>query len=346
MNESEIKTEKKSIDNEIDSSGHISPKVFAWRLFRLFSLPIVALLLIVVYFVSAPMVLFEKPVMIEIISGDTMKTISTELKDAQIIRSADLLRLMITIYGGQNKIKAGVYEFDSPSNIFNIAYRLSHQDYGYIPIKLTFPEGINSRDVLSIINSKFPNLVNSTSSENDKLLITSKEGYLFPDTYFFPPNADIKMIVDRMLAEYKRKIEKYSLDISKSGHTESEIIIMASILEEEVRTAEDRKIVADLLWRRITNGMPLQVDSSIGYINGKKSSDLTLNDLAMNSAYNTYKNKGLPPTPISNPGIDAIEAAISPIKNDYIFFLTGNDGKTYFSKTYAEHLKFKRLYIR
>ena len=92
--------------------------------------------------------------------------------------------------------------------------------------------------------------------------------------------------------------------------------------------------------------MPLQVDSTIGYINGKKSSDLTLDDLAMNSLYNTYKNKGLPPSPISNPGLDAIEAAITPLKNDYVFFLTGDDGKTYFSKTYAEHLKFKKLYIR
>ncbi len=92
--------------------------------------------------------------------------------------------------------------------------------------------------------------------------------------------------------------------------------------------------------------MLLQVDSTLGYINGKTSFELTLKDLATSSPYNTYKNKGLPPAPISNPGLGAIEAAIFPIKNDYFFFLTDSEGNTHFSKTYAEHLRFKKMYIR
>ena len=325
---------------------HISLRVFLHRISKVILMVLVLLFTIAVYFLSAPFGSFKNPVMIEIDSGDSLKTISKEIKDAGIIKSSGLLKLMISIDGGQNKIKAGVYEFDRPASIFSVAYRLSHQDYGYIPVKITFPEGINAREILNIIDSKLPDLKNTPNYEADKNFIVSNEGYLFPDTYFFPPNADLKTIAERMSSEFKRKIQKYQDSILQSGHTESEIIIMASILEEEVKTPEDRKMVADLLWRRIANGMPLQVDSTIGYINGKKSSDLTLDDLAMNSLYNTYKNKGLPPSPISNPGLDAIEAAITPSKNDYVFFLTGDDGKTYFSKTYAEHLKFKKLYIR
>ena len=323
-----------------------APRVLISRILKVIALPILLILLVVVYFISAPFGSFNKPVMIEIGSGDSLKTISKEIEDAKIIHSSNLLRLMVSIYGGQNNIKAGVYEFDRPASIFSVAYRLSNQDYGYVPVKLTFPEGINSREILNIIDSKLPSLKTLPDYEINKDLVASNEGYLFPDTYFFPPNADIKTIVERMSSEFKTKIQKYKDSIAQSGHSESEIIITASILEEEVKTAEDRKMVADLLWRRIAKGMPLQVDSTLGYVNGKKSSELTLGDLAMDSLYNTYKNKGLPPTPISNPGIDAIEAAISPLKNDYVFFLTGDDGKTYFSKTYAEHLKFKRLYIR
>jgi UPF0755 protein len=324
----------------------LNTKIFLSRISKVVLIPIIFFLLIAIYFVSAPYGSFNKPLMIEISSGDSLKSISSEIKDAGVIRSSNLLRLMISVYGGENKIKAGVYEFDRPSNVFNIAYRLSHQDYGYIPVKLTFPEGVNSKDVLNIIDSKFPNLKNQQNYEADKLLVTSHEGYLFPDTYFFPPNADLKTITERMYSEYKRKIKRYESAIVQSGHTESEIIIMASILEEEVKTVDDKKNVSDLLWRRIAKSMSLQVDSTLSYINGKKSSDLTMDDLATNSLYNTYRNKGLPPSPISNPGIDAIEAAIFPTKNDHLFFLTGDDGKTYFSKTYAEHLKFKKLYIR
>lgn len=326
--------------------GYLTPRSFLSRISKIITIPAILVLLTIVYFVSPPFGHFDKPLMIEIDSGESLKTISKDINEAEIVRSSSLLRLMISVYGGQNKIKAGVYEFDGPTSVFSVAYRLSHQDYGYIPVKLTFPEGINSKELLSIIDSKFSNLKNLPNYEADKINVISKEGFLFPDTYFFPPNADVKIIADRMSSEYDRKIKKYKSEILESGKTETEIITMASILEEEVKTNEDRKMVADLLWRRIEKGMPLQVDSTLGYITGKKSSELTMSDLATTSAFNTYKNKGLPPSPISNPGIDVIEATLHPTKNEYLFFLTGDDGKTYYSKTYAEHLRFKKLHIR
>jgi len=362
-----IKSTQKTKTLDQDPKEHVNPKIFILKMFKLSTIIFLLIFFTIIYFASAPFGSFSTPVMMEITSGESLKNIAKDLEDTGVVRSPNFLRFLVSAYGGEKKIKAGVYEFDKPADVFNVAYRLSHQDYGYIPIKLTFPEGINSREVLVIINSKYPNLNNSSNPSNDSNLngsssanstdietaetnelaeISSKEGYLFPDTYFFPPNADVKMIIGRMYSEYQRKISKYQSEILASGHTEKEIITMASILEEEVKTTEDKKLAADLLWRRIQNGMPLQVDSTLGYINGKKSSDLTLSDLATSSAFNTYRNKGLPPSPISNPGLDAIEAAINPTKNNYLFFLTDTDGKTYFSTTYAEHLRFKKLYIR
>lgn len=121
---------------------------------------------------------------------------------------------------------------------------------------------------------------------------------------------------------------------------------MASILEGEVRTFEDRKIVSDLLWRRIKIGMPLQVDATFSYINQKTTAELTLNDLKIDSPYNTYKYRGLPPTPISNPGMETLLAAAKPTANVYVFFLNDKDGTSHFSKTYAEHLKLKNKYLK
>ena len=121
---------------------------------------------------------------------------------------------------------------------------------------------------------------------------------------------------------------------------------MASIIEKEARTMETRQIIAGILWKRLELGMPLQVDVSFKYINGKTTKNLTLADLKIDSPYNSYLYKGLPPTPISNPGLDAIKAAISPTKTDYLYFLSDRKGLMHYAKTYQQHLQNKELYLR
>jgi UPF0755 protein len=116
-------------------------------------------------------------------------------------------------------------------------------------------------------------------------------------------------------------------------------------LEKEVRTKVDMAMVADLFLRRMKIGMPLQADSTLTYVTGKTSAELTMNDLRATDPYNSYKNLGLPPTPISNPGINAIRGAIKPEPNNYIFFLSDIDGTTHFSETYDEHLRLKKKYL-
>lgn len=134
-------------------------------------------------------------------------------------------------------------------------------------------------------------------------------------------------------------------EVEKSGRSLEDIIVMASILEGEAKTREDMEIVSGILWKRIEIGMPLQVDTSFVYILGKATEDLTLSDLEVKSPYNTYLYKGLPPGPISNPGLDSIRAAVNPTTTPYLYFLTGNDGKMYYARTFDEHVKNKQKYL-
>lgn len=342
------RVDSKDLENKLDTNTAIEKREVLLFLSRFSKLSIAIFTIIVLtflyFFVIPPIDSFDTPKMIKIDSGDSLKSISNNIKKEKIIKSSNLLRLTISLFGGQNKIKAGVYKFYKPTSIINASYRLLHEDYGYQPVKITFPEGMNSMDMIKLIESKFPNVLEEGIEARQKFI--EKEGRLFPETYFFPPGTDLETIAERMTEEYEKKIDKFREDIKSSGHTEDEILTMASILEEEVRGKEEKAKVADLLWRRLEKGMLLQVDSTLGYINGKTSLQLTMKDLATSSPYNTYKNKGLPPAPISNPGLGAIESALFPVKNNYLFFLTDKEGVAHFSKTYAEHLRFREIYIR
>ena len=130
----------------------------------------------------------------------------------------------------------------------------------------------------------------------------------------------------------------------KAGDVSKDIVIMASLIEKEVPDSDDRKIVSGILWKRLDIGMPLQVDAVFPYLTGRR--EILSDDLKIDSPYNTYLYKGLPPGPIANPGLDAIEAARNPKSSSYFYYLSGKDGKTHFAKTFAEHLKNKEKYLR
>jgi UPF0755 protein len=148
-----------------------------------------------------------------------------------------------------------------------------------------------------------------------------------------------------MRANFDKKVNPLKDEIAKSGRTLKDIITMSSIVEEEAVGLEDKRMVAGVLWKRLDKGMLLQVDPPFYYITGK-TSWVTYDDLKIDSPYNTYKYKGLPRGPISNPGIESIKATISPIKSDYYFYLTGRDGKMRYAITYDGHLANKNKYLK
>lgn len=178
----------------------------------------------------------------------------------------------------------------------------------------------------------------------DKPDYVSLEGYLFPDTYRFASDATPEDVVRRLLREFT---EKFSPELAtaaeKQGKSVFEAVTMASILEREVRGEVDRRMVSDLLWRRLAEGWPLQVDSSVNYVTRKGDPSITYADRDLDSPYNTYKYKGLPLGPISNPGLDSLQAALEPKKNPYWFFLTTKTGEVKYGRTIEEHAANRRF---
>lgn len=173
-------------------------------------------------------------------------------------------------------------------------------------------------------------------------------GYLFPDTYRIFKDATAEDIIIKMLANFGKKLnDDLRAEIVKQKKKIYEIVTMASLLEKEVKTEEDMKIVSGIFWDRIKNSQPLESCATLAYILGVNKPQYSASDIKIDSPYNTYQNRGLPPGPIANPGLKAIKAAIYPTYTDYNYFLSDPEtGKTIFSKTYDEHLKNKVKYLR
>jgi UPF0755 protein len=174
------------------------------------------------------------------------------------------------------------------------------------------------------------------------------EGYLFPDTYRLFKEDNGEVLVRKMLDNFQSKVtEQMMADIKKQGKSLYQILIMASLLEKEVRSEVDMKLVSGLFWNRLRDGQRLESCATLAYILGVNKPVYSLADTQIDSPYNTYRNDGLPPTPIGNPGILAIQAAIYPTPSDYKFFLSRPDtGETVFAKTYQEHLDNKDKYLK
>jgi UPF0755 protein len=242
--------------------------------------------------------------------------------------------------GGEKKLIAGDYLLDKKEGPADLAFRITKGHFHLNTFKATIPEGWSVTQIGEYLKT---NLISFDKSKFIKLA-KEKEGYLFPDTYFISPTIKPEDMIKKMTDNFDLKIKSVTA-LSTSTKTLKEIIIMASILEEEARTTESRRMVSGILWKRISLGMPLQVDSTFLYINGKTTYELTLEDLKINSPYNTYQYKGLPPGPISNPGLDAINAALNPIKSKYIYFLSSKSGTMHYATTFEEHKKNKELYL-
>jgi len=274
--------------------------------------------------------------------GDNLNSLAVDLADKNIIKSPFIFKVFSVLFGGSKGIMAGDYALYNRQNTITLASRISNAEFGLKPIKVTFREGLNIFEISKIASIKFKKINQDNFSE----IASTSEGYLFPDTYLFLPNALAIDIIREMKTNFKNRIKTLESEISNFDKSLSDIIKMASIVEEEARTFESKQIVAGILWKRLEIGMPLQVDASFKYINGKGTKDLTLDDLKIDSPYNTYLYKGLPPTPIANPGLVSIKATVTPVKTDYLYFLTDKKGEMHYAKTYAKHLQNKEIYLR
>lgn len=277
---------------------------------------------------------------ITIDSGQSLQNITDYFEQAHIVRSPLLFRSIAIVLGGEKHVIAGDYRLNRREGPLVLAYRLVHGDFKIELQRILVPEGATVAQIGDILQKSLLDF----SKKQFLTLASTSEGYLFPNTYFIPETTKPQVVIDTMKNLFRQQV--FALpDIYTSGHSLKDILTMASILEDEARTTESRKIISGILWKRIALGMPLQVDSTFLYINGKNTFQLTQSDLKIKSPYNTYVNKGLPPTPIGNPGLDAIEAALEPTTTDYLYYLTGRDGQMHYAATFAEHVKNKQKYL-
>lgn len=282
------------------------------------------------------------PATLMIKAGTSASDISKELADAHVVVSPIPLWLLLRVSGGDSKIRAGTYRFAAPEDVFSIQRRLVTADYGLPPVRITFTEGVTVREAAAQVAAAVPGIA------AHEFLVAGRpyEGYLFPDTYFLPPSSDAASIIATMRANFDAKLAPLASDIAASGHSLGDIIIMASLIEKEARTDENRHIVAGILWNRLARGMPLQVDAVFGYIFDRDTYSPSFADLKVDSLYNTYMHKGLPPGPIANPGLDAIDAALHPTKTNYLYYLTGTDTVMHYATTYADHQANRKKYLK
>jgi len=294
--------------------------------------------------------------------GQGANEISRNLNEAGVIRSKLAFETYIYLRDIEGSIKAGKYQLPA-TNIVNLTNALLQ---GPPPpeTKLTFIEGwtlddysqelesiesISSEEFLDIVSHPVSNGFDAETypilySKSDKVDL---EGYLFPDTYRLFEDATAKELIKVMIGNLTNKVtKKMATDIDSQGKTFHEILTMASIIEKEVRTDRDRKLVSGILWSRIDLGIPLQVDSTVNYITGDSKPAVSLSETRIDNPFNTYLYKGLPPGPISNPGLSSIMAAIYPTESDYLYYLSTPEGETIFSKTLEQHNAAKNKYLR
>lgn len=279
--------------------------------------------------------------LVTIPAGATLTDASNIFKDRGVVRSRKALRFIVTILGREGDVHAGDYIFKEPRGLFSIARTILIGAYGLEPMRIRIPEGATTGEMALIFGSRLQRF----NAEDFLAEARPSEGFLFPDTYFFLPNATEELVIRTMLQNFNSHEQLIDKDVKEFGESLKDSVIMASLLEREAKTTEDRRMIAGVLWNRIERGMLLQVDAAFLYTLGKATFQLTTADLGSDSPYNTYRYKGLPPGPIGSPGLDSLKAAVTPVKHQYLYYLADKNGTTHFSKTYAEHLRKKQLYI-
>lgn len=296
----------------------------------------------------------QKEVVFNIEKGQGSREIALNLEKEGLINWASVFRLYVATKGVSGKLQAGSYFLSPSMNIPQLVEKFVNGEV--IKIKLVVPEGYNLKDIEKALfllnkNSDISSLKAGDFKSEFNFLEdisgqASLEGFLFPDTYDFSYQVSDKEIIQKILDNFDKKLTPaLREEIGKQKKTLFQIITMASMIEKEVKTKEEKEIVSGILWKRLKNKIPLQVDATINYITEKQADRVLIEETKIDSPYNTYKYLGLPIGPICNPGLESIEAAVYPKNSVYWYYLSTPEGKTIFSRTLEEHniAKFKYL---
>ncbi len=264
-----------------------------------------------------------------------------------ILEDSKGIKILLKLRGGENKFRAGEYLFERPMTALEVYKKLISGDVYYH--KITISEGKDLFDITDIfvesglvkreeMKKALGNvsLVKSIAPDAESL-----EGYLFPDTYLVSRTMTAEDMVEMMVRNFRNKYTEFiEPRIETSKFSTHEVITIASLIEKETALAAERKLISSVIHNRLRIGMGLQIDPTIIYAlkaDNTYDGNLKRKHKQLDSPYNTYKYRGLPPGPIANPGLDSIKAALEPVESKYLYYVSKNDGSHVFSETAAEH---------
>ncbi|OQX03083.1 MAG: hypothetical protein BWK80_56485 [Desulfobacteraceae bacterium IS3] len=288
---------------------------------------------------------------IEIAPGRGFGAIIESLRQAGLIQNSLKFKILARLRGYDKKIRAGEYQLSpsmSPKDMLELM--ISGRVYLH---KLTIPEGYTMREIAAeIANAGFAVEAEIINAATDEAFIRQQgldapglEGYLFPDTYYFPKGVKAQTILSAMLRRYHAVFRsEWKQKAKEMGFSAHQTLTLASIIEKETGLASERPIVSSVFHNRLKRVMRLESDPTVGYGVENFNGHITRKDLERVTPYNTYKIQGLPPGPIANPGAKAIQAALYPADTAFLFFVAKGDGSHYFSTTYPEHQQAVRKY--
>lgn len=288
----------------------------------------------------------SRKITVSIPRGFTAGDIGHLLVEKGIIRSAFGFKLLVRLKHSSSTLKPGAYNLDPSMSPLSVIDKIARGDS--VSRWLSIPEGYTIRQIADRIEKeRFGNASRfySLAKFEGKSFPTefpnpgeSLEGYLFPDTYLVPTGVSEADIIRIMLDCFNRKAYKpLANEIQTSGMSLHDIVVMASLIEREAKVAKDRPLISAVLKNRLKQKMRLGIDATVLYALGRHKDRVLYNDLNVDSPYNTYRNFGLPPGPIANPGIDSMKAAIHPVNADYLYYVAKPDGSHVFTSTFEEH---------
>lgn len=298
----------------------------------------------------------EETVPIHIKSGTSLAALTEELQAKEVIDAPKTFYLWGRLTGYSTSIQEGIYYLPKHLNVISALNQLKTSQH----IRITIPEGYTVPDIAKLIAGKtnvseasfleaakkyapYPYMEEALKNPNVKY---ATEGFLFPDTYDFSKNQSPEDMMKIMVDNFNEKLTpQMREEAAAKGLSIYKLVTLASLVEKEAKYQEDAPQIAQVFYKRLAINMPLQSDATIQYVMPNHKEEFTLEDTKYDSPYNTYLHYGLPPGPIGNPGIGAIEAVLNPAATDYLYFVADNDGHNHYSRTYEEHeATIKKIY--
>lgn len=273
--------------------------------------------------------------------GEAIRNVGNSLKKEGLIKDPVVFFLFLKKNGLDRNIQAGSFKLSPSMNLAQIMDTLGH---GSVDAWITIPEGYRSEEIAEVLAQNV-----ETYDDSWVAALKEEEGYLFPDSYLIPKNADVATVISILRNNFNAKID--TIGLSSDDPRLNDIVITASLIEREALRDDEKPMIASVISNRLEDGMSLDIDATLQYAKGKSSNGKwwtvpTGEDREINSLYNTYRNPGLPPTPIANPGIEAIKAALNPDTTPYYYYIHDPKGNVHFARTLDQHNANVAKYLR